>query len=106
MWGGRWPRTGQQALQFAVLEDAIRLLREGPRGQQDAWEETLDWLERPRRRYPFDFEALCAALTMDAQALRSGVLSEIADQLGVRRRPGRLRIGTHPGPRTRCRLIS
>jgi len=91
--GGR-PGGGQQALKFAVLEDALRLLREGPREHPEVWQETLDWLEGKGSGHPFDFETLCAALTIDAAALRSGVLAEIAERFGPRQRPERLRIGS------------
>jgi len=103
--GGR-PGGGQQALQFAVLEDAIRLLREGPREQPEVWQETLDWLEGRGPGHPFDFETLCAALTIDAAALRSGVLAEIAERIGPRRRPERLRIGVGSGSRLSRQRIS
>src|SRR5262249_34651744 len=106
MGGGGRLRGGQQALQFAVLEDAIRLLREGPREQPEVWQETLDWLEGRGSTNPFDFESLCAALTIDAAALRSGVLAEIVQHVGPRRRPQRLRIGAGSGPRLSRSRIS
>lgn len=95
-WGRRrgHPRVeGELALQFAVLEDAIRLLREGPSGQREVWEEARAWLEAPGRDHPFDFESLCDALTIDAEALRVGVLAEIKAPPAGRERPRPLRIG-------------
>lgn len=72
--------SGELRLKFAVLEDALRILLEGPRraGSRQVWREARTWLLDRNRAYAFSYEQLCEALGIDAEALRSGVMAELA----------------------------
>ena len=79
------PASGERRLLLAVLEDGIRTLLKNARATHgrglNLRREALGWLVTDDRADVFSFENICETLGIDAERLRSRVLSESsADQ--------------------------
>jgi len=78
---------GERRLMIAVLAHALRSLfsdavRPG-RGAARRLRQDLRWLVSDDRTDPFSFERICEALDVDADRIRSHVLSDLGDQTAV-----------------------
>ena len=71
-------RTGERRLLLATLEDAIRTVLGSRHPKQQR--EDLDWLMSEDRSDPFTYLRICDALGIDAEWLRSRVLSVRVDR--------------------------
>jgi len=73
------PSKGEQKLLFAILEDGIkcylRAAGEAPRRNSPDFLTAAEWLTSEDDSGPFSFIRLCAALDIDADLLRSGVVN-------------------------------
>jgi hypothetical protein len=72
--GGGEPRSGDisgvRALMLAVLEDAVRCYLESDREVAD---EAELWTRSRLRSWPFAFDVVCEALSLDADAVRAAL---------------------------------
>ncbi len=90
--------TAEQRLMLAVLADALNIIytwREAPElRKQRLFAEATEWIFAVSNNWPFSFDNVCAALGIDAGAVRSRVLrgealgAPISSAFG----PGRLRV--------------
>jgi hypothetical protein len=64
-------RIGELRLMAAVLEDAIHVLRKRPRSR--AGREAREWLHSSDRSWPFSYERICEALSLDADQVRKRI---------------------------------
>ena len=64
-------RIGELRLMAAVLEDAIHVLRKRPRSR--AGREAREWLHSVDRSWPFSFERICEALSLEPEYIRMGL---------------------------------
>jgi hypothetical protein len=70
------PLQPEQALMLAVLEDAVRCIRNNARtGRSRACREAVEWIVERDSDHFFSFENICAVLGLDASYLRKGILS-------------------------------
>src|SRR5262245_2361293 len=79
-------RGGPRALMLAVLEEAILCIRGADRGRAaDAREASRArrWVRSRDQSWLFSFENVCAALDIDASALRSSLLASPPAKLGL-----------------------
>jgi hypothetical protein len=98
---------GEKALLLAVLEDAIRCLDHRSRGRLAR--EAAAWIRANDQRWPFSFVNVCAHLDIDADRLRTVLLSRVAAQraggaaakyrLHLRLKPRRARLRVLAEPR-------
>lgn len=74
------PASGERRLLLAVLEDGIRTLLKNARATHgrgfNLRREAVTWLDSDDRSDVFSFESICETLGIDADRLRSRVLSE------------------------------
>jgi hypothetical protein len=79
--------TPEKRLMFAVLIDAVRCLEmglTGPASRKRTLAEVEWWLFRARGDQLFSFEGVCAALEIDADYLRRGLLRWRDQKLAAR----------------------
>lgn len=88
----------EQRLMLAVLVDAINILqgwnRMGSARKRRAFAEAGQWVTTPGRNYPFSFDSVCDALSIDPEILRERLASLVMG-LGMQNRlggSGRLRL--------------
>ena len=88
----------EQRLMLAVLVDAINILqgwnRMGSARKRRAFAEAGQWVTAQGRSYPFSFDSVCDALSIDPEMLRER-LAGLVMGLGVQNRlggSGRLRL--------------
>ncbi len=69
----------EKRLMLAVMEDAIATFQksvpEANRRQRRLLRETEEWIQSSDTSWPFSFENICAALNIEADYLRSGLLN-------------------------------
>jgi hypothetical protein len=79
--------TPEERLMFAVLIDAVRCLEKGlngPASRKRTLAEVEWWLFRARGDQLFSFDSVCAALEIDADHLRRGLLRWRDQKLAAR----------------------
>jgi hypothetical protein len=85
----------EQRLMLAVLIDAINFLqgwnRLGSARKRRAFAEAGQWVTTRRCDYPFSFDSVCDALSIDAEMLRER-LANLVMGLGTRHRLGALHL--------------
>lgn len=90
--------TAEQRLMLAVLADALNIIytwREAPElRKQRLFAEATEWIFALTNSWPFSFDNVCAALGIDAGAVRSRVLrgEALGTPIGPAFGPGRLRV--------------
>jgi hypothetical protein len=75
IFGGTMPPAGEYRLMAAVLEDALDVYRRSartPTGRR-TFREIEAWFESRDRSWPFSFERICEALSLDADMIRDGL---------------------------------
>jgi hypothetical protein len=100
---------GEKALLLAVLEDAIRCLDHRSRSPGRLAREAEAWIRASDQRWPFSFVNVCAHLGIDADRLRTVLLSRVAARraggaaakyrLHLRLKPRRARLRVLAEPR-------
>ena len=71
--------TPERRLLAAVLQDAVQIIQRGPeyhknRKLADAYRDALAWVAADGDTWPFCFVALCEALGLDADSVRTQLL--------------------------------
>jgi hypothetical protein len=100
---------GEKALLLAVLEDAVRCLDHRSRSPGPLAREAEAWIRANDQRWPFSFVNVCAHLGIDADRLRTVLLSRVAARraggaaakyrLHLRLKPRRARLRVLAEPR-------
>ncbi|HJW68641.1 MAG TPA: hypothetical protein VJ829_04715 [Candidatus Binatia bacterium] len=100
---------GEKALLLAVLEDAIRCLDHRSRSPGRLAREAEAWIRASDQRWPFSFVNVCVHLGIDADRLRTVLLSRVAARragggaakyrLHLRLKPRRARLRVLAEPR-------
>ena len=75
--------TPERQLLAAVLQDAVKIIRRGPeyhedRELADTYGDAVAWIMAEGDTWPFCFVALCEALGLDADSVRTRLLRIIA----------------------------
>jgi hypothetical protein len=90
----------ERALRFAILMDAIRCLAGTPGGRRRdrlvLARRAEVWVRRRDTRWPFSFDNVCDALNIDAERMRTYLLSPGREPITQRQPP---RIATQPSLR-------
>jgi len=63
------PRTSEERLMAAVLEDALDMLRKHPLLRPSS----ADWILADDQAWPFSFVNICAVLNLNADCVRSAL---------------------------------
>ena len=86
-----YAKTGEQRLMWAILDDALDQLQKGKlasgtlKGQEMA-EEVEDWIAKDDHSWPCSFINICAAIGLDPDYIRQGVLRKFTKFDGYLRR--------------------
>ena len=70
------PRTAEQRLMAAVLEDAVDVYRHPRANRHRLVRETEAWFRSDDPRYVFSFARICKALDLDPRAIRAALEQE------------------------------
>jgi hypothetical protein len=81
------PRTAEQRLMLAVLEDGLQIALQPPpvrRRGRALWASTNDWLCSDDEAWPFSYVNICHALALEPTRLRDRVLAQRAATANLR----------------------